>query len=67
MFYVKVDNIIHWQVSTPRDLSLEIDSADDWSITMATPTCLRGFPVGSTPVITTTDEDVSGWQDVLPI
>lgn len=47
------------QVSSPRGLRLDIDSDDDWSISMATPTCQR-LPVGLTPVIATTDEETPG-------
>lgn len=40
---------------------MDVDSGDDWSTSMATPTCLQ-LPVRSTPVITTTDEETSGWM-----
>lgn len=33
------------------------DSTNDWSVSMATPACLRQHIIGSTPVITTTDEE----------
>ena len=48
------------QASSPVVPTLVSDSSADWSVSMATPTDLRRAVKRETPLVITTDEEVSG-------
>ena len=52
--------ILVLQASSPVVPTLGSDSSADWSVSMATPTNLRHAVKRETPIVTTTDEEVSG-------